>query len=110
MRARDFAFGSGDRVFVTLCACQLHIRLGPAYKLTRSCKGLYLVITVYPNSGLQSVDYPKAKTIQVALNRERHCPTTIADKEAVMVKPVTDKDVENPESEEEEDACMGRWR
>ena len=104
-KARDFMFSPGDRVFVYMPA----IRSGPAYKLTRPYKGPYHVITTHPNGvELQSVDHPKAKTIRVALNRVRHCPTAITDhKEIVMVKPVTnedvDEDTENPEREEEKD-------
>ena len=40
------------------------------------------------------VEHPRAKTIRVALNRVRHCPTAIADKEVVVVKPVNEEDLE----------------
>ena len=100
-RARDFAFSPEDRVFVYMPA----IKSGPAYKLTRPYKGPYHVITVHPNGvELQSVDHPKAKTIRVALNRVRYCPTAIADK-VVMIKPVTNEDVEKVRKRK-----MGRWR
>ena len=74
------------------------IRSGPAYKLMRPYKGPYRVITTHPNGvELQSVDHPKAKTIRVALNRVRHCPTAITDhKEIVMVKPVTNEGHREP--------------
>ena len=107
-KARDFMFSPGDRIFVHMPA----IRSGPAYKLTRPYKGPYHVITTHPNEvKLQSVDYPKAKTIRVALNRVRHCPIAITDnKEVVMVKPVTNEDVsedtENPKSEKEKEGEM----
>ena len=90
-RAKDFMFSPGERVFVYMPA----IRLGQAYKLTRPYKGPYRVIATYPNGvELQSVEHPKAKTIRVALNRVRHCPTAITDKEVVVVKPVNEKDLE----------------
>ena len=40
------------------------------------------------------MEHPRAKTIRVALNRVRHCPTAIADKEVVVVKPVNEEDLE----------------
>ena len=55
---------------------------------------MYVIIT-YPNGvKLQSVEHPRAKTIRVALNRVRHCPTAITDKEVVVVKPVNEEDLE----------------
>ena len=71
------------------------IRSGQAYKLTRPYKGSYCIIATYPNGvELQSVEHPRAKTIHVALNRVRHCPAAITDKEVVVVKPVNEKDLE----------------
>ena len=101
-KARDFTFSPGDRIFVYMPA----IRSGPAYKLKRPYKGQYHVITTHPNGvELCSVKHPKAKTICVALNRVRYCPTAITNKEVVMVRPVTnedlEEDVENSESKEE---------
>ena len=40
------------------------------------------------------MEHPKAKTIRVALNRVRHCPTAITEKEVVVVKPVSEEDLE----------------
>ena len=71
------------------------IRSGQAYKLTRPYKGPYRIIATYPNGvELQLVEHLRAKTIHVALNRVRHCPTAITDKEVVVVKPVNKKDLE----------------
>ena len=83
-KARGATINSGDRVFVYMPA----IRTGPAYKLTRPYEGPYRVITTQPNGvELRSIDNPKDPTIQVALNRVRHCPDMIIDREETVVSP-----------------------
>ena len=63
--------------------CQLYV-LDLHIKLDHT-KVHTVLITTHPNGvELISIDNPKNSSIQVALNRIRHCPNAIADKEATV--------------------------
>ena len=50
-------------------------RLGKAHKFARPFCGLYQIVAMYENGAeAKLIDKPQSDTIQVALNRVRHCP------------------------------------
>jgi len=96
-KASDATVKLGDRVFVYMPA----IRTGPAYKLARPYKGPYRIIKTHENGvELQSIEHPRAKTIRVALNRVRRCPTAISDKEEGLLSPTTNECIKEHEDDE----------